>query len=48
VALVLVGWIGFSVYSGVAGTSETVETEKETYTVDTSAIDDFFSGLSEE
>jgi hypothetical protein len=48
VALVLVGWIGFSVYSGFSSDSDTVVTEKETYTVDTSAIDDFFAGLSEE
>jgi hypothetical protein len=49
VGLVLVAWIGFSVYSGVTSTSDdTAVTEKETYTVDTSAIDDFFAGLSEE
>jgi hypothetical protein len=48
VALVLVAWIGFSVYSGVNGTSDTTVTEKETYTVDTSAIDDFLAGLSED
>ncbi|MGN0355768.1 MAG: hypothetical protein ACI4EI_11955 [Muricoprocola sp.] len=42
VVLVMVGWIGFSVYDKVH-----VETA-ETYAVATTAIDDYLAGLDEE
>ena len=42
VVLVMVGWIGFSVYDRVH-----VETA-ETYAVTTTAIDDYLAGLDEE
>lgn len=45
VALVLVAWIGFSVYNGINAPSDTTTVEKETYTVDTTAVDDFMSDL---
>lgn len=48
VALVLVAWIGFSVYNGVNAPSADAVTEKETYTVDTTALDDFLSDLTVE
>lgn len=48
VALVLVAWIGFSVYSGVNAPSDTTVTEKETYTVDTTALDEFMADLTVE
>lgn len=47
VALVLVVWVGVSVYNGF-NASETTNTEKPTYTVNTSAIDDFMSNLDVE
>lgn len=48
VAVVLVAWIGFSVYNGVNAPAEGTVTEKETYTVDTTALDDFISDLTVE
>jgi negative regulator of sigma E activity len=45
IALVLVAWVGISAYNGITA-SDTSETEKPTYTVDTSAIDDFMSDLN--
>lgn len=47
VALVLVAWVGVSVYNGVTSPDST-DTNKPTYTVDTTAIDDFVDGLSED
>jgi predicted anti-sigma-YlaC factor YlaD len=47
IGLVLVAWVGFSVYSGVTS-SDTTESEKPTYTINTSAVDDFLSGITEE
>lgn len=46
-ALVLVGWTGVAVYQGVTAPEETTG-ELTTYTVDTSAIDDYMSGLNAE
>lgn len=44
VALVMVAWVGVSVYNSLTAT-DTV-TEKPTYTVDTAAIDDFMTNLN--
>ncbi len=44
VALVLVAWVGFSVYTTL-NPADTTTVEKPTYTVDTSAIDDFMQTL---
>lgn len=43
VALVMVAWVGVSVYQAL--TPEDQVTEKPTYTVNTAAIDDFMSDL---
>lgn len=47
IALVLVVWVGISVYNGVTSTDDS-QIEKPTYTVDTSAVDDFLSDLEAE
>ena len=47
VGLVLVAWIGVSVYNGVT-TKDASEIEKPTYTVDTTALDDFMTDLTAE
>lgn len=47
VGLVLVAWIGVSVYNGVT-TKDASEIEKPTYTVDTTALDDFMMDLTAE
>lgn len=47
VGLVLVAWIGVSVYNGVT-TKDASEIEKPTYTVDTTALDDFMMDLTTE
>ena len=46
VGLVLVAWVGVSVYTGFNSTE--TDAEKPTYTVNTTAIDDFMSELVEE
>lgn len=43
----IVGWAGFSVYQNVTSTPKTV-TVTENYTVNTSSLDDYLNGLSEE
>ncbi len=48
VALALVAWIGFSVYTGVNSTSDDTVVEKDTYTVDMTALDDFLADLTVE
>lgn len=45
VGLALVVWAGVSVYNGF-NTPDTASTTKPTYTVNTSALDDFISDLS--
>lgn len=47
VGIVMVGWIGVSVYNGVNTQPDTPE-ELASYTVNTSAIDDYMNVLSEE
>lgn len=47
VAIVMVAWIGVSVYNGANTQTDTTE-ELASYTVNTSAIDDYMSGLSED
>lgn len=47
VALVLVAWVGVSVYNGITATDDAA-VEKPTYTVDTSALDDFMAELETE
>ena len=47
VGLVLVAWVGVSVYNGVT-TKDASEIEKPTYTVDTTALDDFRTDLTAE
>ena len=47
VGLVLVGWVGVSVYNGVTATDGSV-TEKQTYTMDTSSLDDYLKELNAE
>lgn len=45
VGLVLVAWVGVSVYNGVT-TKDASEIVKPTYTVDTTALDDFMTDLT--
>ena len=47
VGLVLVAWVGVSVYNGVT-TKDASEIEKPTYTVDTTALDDSMTDLTAE
>ena len=47
VGLVLVGWVGVSVYNGVTAPDGSV-TEKQTYTMDTSSLDDYLKELKAE
>ena len=47
VGLVLVAWVGVSVYNGVT-TKDASEIEKPKYTVDTTALDDFMTDLTAE
>ncbi len=47
VALVMVAWVGFSVYNTL-NPKDTTVTEKPTYTVDVAAINDFMETLAEE
>lgn len=44
VALVMVAWVGFSIYNTL-NPADTTQAEKPTYTVDTTAIDDFMETL---
>lgn len=44
-ALVMVAWVGFSVYNGFTAENQ-VQGEKPSYTVDASAIEDYLSGLN--
>jgi uncharacterized protein YqhQ len=47
VGLVMVAWIGVSAYNAVnTTTTDDTTTELPTYTVDTSALDDFVDSLS--
>ncbi len=46
IAVVMVGWVGMSVYTSI-NPNETTGTF-ETYTLDASALDDYISGLSVE
>lgn len=45
VAIALVAWVGVSVYHGFRS-EDTTTAEKPTYTVNTSALDEFITGLS--
>lgn len=45
VALVMVAWVGFSVYRVMNPADTTTPVDKPTYTVDTAAIDDFMDTL---
>lgn len=47
VGLVLVAWVGVSVYNGVTKTDDSQAT-RPSYTVNTSALEDYLTGLSEE
>ncbi|MDY3249001.1 MAG: hypothetical protein SOX32_01480 [Candidatus Choladocola sp.] len=47
VALVMVVWVGFSVYQGFQSSDDTAA-EVPTYTVDTSALTDYMSSLTAE
>lgn len=47
VGLALVAWIGISAYNMVVSPSGAAD-NKPTYTVDTTALDDFLSGLNAE
>lgn len=47
VGLVLVAWVGVSVYNGVTAPDGTTE-EKPTYTLNTSSLDDFLTELNAE
>lgn len=45
VALVFVGWIGFSIYQGVTANSAA---KSNTYSVDTAAVDEYLNQMSSE
>lgn len=47
VAVVLVAWAGVSIYNGVTS-PDGANANKPTYTVNTTAINDFMDGLSED
>lgn len=47
VAIAVVAWVGISVYQNVTAPDST-NTTMESYTVNTSAVDDFISGLTVE
>lgn len=47
VAVVIVAWVGVSVYTGVTS-PDTDSANKPTYTVDMGAIDDFMADITEE
>lgn len=47
VAIVLVAWIGVSVYNGYTS-PDASQANKPTYTVDTAAIDEYMTGLTQE
>lgn len=46
VAVVMVVWVGVSVYTNVTAPDETVAESLETYTVDTTALDDYLYDLN--
>ncbi|MCC8051965.1 MAG: hypothetical protein LIP10_15175 [Clostridiales bacterium] len=48
VAVLVVAWVGFSVYNYTGTTEETTTVELPTYTVDTAALDDYLTALSAE
>ena len=47
-AILIVGWAGISVYRNVTATPDDGAVQVETYTVNTSAIDDYLDSLSED
>lgn len=46
--VVVVGWAGVSVYQNVTAKPQSATVETESYTVNTSALDDYLNGLTEE
>lgn len=44
----IVGWAGFSTYQAFNGPKDNVVVETESYTVNTSALDDYLNGLTVE
>lgn len=46
--VVVVGWAGVSVYQNVTAKPQNATVETESYTVNTSALDDYLNGLAEE
>ena len=47
IAVIMIGWVGMSVYTSIKQPDENAEV-LETYTLDTSALDEYISGLSAE
>ena len=47
-AVVVVAWAGVAVYQGVTAPAETTTDELTTYTVNTTALDDYMSELTAE
>ncbi len=47
IAVIIVGWVGMSVYTGVKQSDENTAV-LETYTLDTSALDEYIDGLDAE
>ena len=47
IAVVMIGWVGMSVYTSIENSNEDTET-LETYTLNASALDDYINGLSAE
>ncbi len=47
IAVIIIGWVGMSIYTSVRQSDENTEV-LETYTLDTSALDEYISGLSAE
>lgn len=48
IAVVIVGWAAISVYHNVTAVPEGAVEEVENYTVNTSALDDYLRGLTQE
>ena len=47
IAVIMIGWVGMSVYTSIQDSDEEIGI-LETYTIDTSALDEYISSLSAE
>ena len=47
IAVIIIGWVGMSIYTSIQDSNEEAQV-LETYTIDTSALDEYISSLSAE